>query len=225
MISICIIPARGGSKRVKNKNLIEFRGKSLISWTLKAAIESKKFDRIIVSTDSSEIAYEAEKNGVEVPFMREEYADDSSCVSLATLHALEQSETYFGEQYKNITQLMPNCPFRFSDTINEFYDAYLQKDTETLLSCMDFGWLKPWWAFSLSENREAQFLFPEKIALRSQELESLYTVSGAIWITRPDVLKKYKTFYTPNVQFFPISRLAAADIDTYDDLSFAKNLT
>ena len=58
------------------------------------------------------------------------------------------------------------------------------------------------------------------MSLRSQELESLYTVSGAIWITSPDVLKKHKTFYTPNVQFLPISSLEAADIDTYNDLNF-----
>tara|TARA_A100001388_G_C28693709_1_gene462611 strand:- start:97 stop:774 length:678 start_codon:yes stop_codon:yes gene_type:complete len=225
MKSICVIPARAASKRIKNKNLIDFRGKSLISWTLQAAIESKKYDRIIVSTDSPEIAHIAEKDGIEVPFMRDKYADDSSHVSLATLHALEQSEKYFGEQYENITQLMPNCPFRSSETIKDFHDTYLSENTETLLSCMDFGWLKPWWAFSLDENNKAQFLFPEKMSLRSQELESLYTVSGAIWITRPNVLKKYKTFYTPNAQFLPISSLAAADIDTYNDLSFAKNLS
>lgn len=225
MKSICVIPARGGSQRIKNKNLIEFKGKSLLSWTLQAAIESKKFDRIIVSTDSLQIAHEAESNGVEVPFMRDKYADDSSNVSLATLHALEQSEVYFGEQYINITQLMPNCPFRLSDTIKEFYDVYVQKDTEALLSCMDFGWFKPWWAFSLDENRKAQYLFPEKMTLRSQDLESLYTVSGAIWMTRPHALKKYKTFYTPDVEFFPISRIAAIDIDTYSDLNFVKDLS
>ncbi len=131
MKSICIIPARGASKRIKNKNLIDFRGKSLISWTLQAAIQSKKNDKNIVITDCPEIAKTAEKDGIEVPFMRDKFADDSSHVSLATLHALEQSEEYFEEQYDNITQLMPNCPFRSSETIKGFHDTYLREDIET----------------------------------------------------------------------------------------------
>jgi len=82
---VAIIPARGGSKRIEKKNIINFCGKPMIAWTIEAAKKSEMFERVVVSTDDQEIAEVARQCGASVPFLRKQYADDISPVSLATI--------------------------------------------------------------------------------------------------------------------------------------------
>ena len=88
--NIAIIPARGGSKRIPKKNIIDFFGKPLIAHTIESAIKSNIFDRVIVSTDCKEIAKISLQYGAEVPFMREDKADDFSPISDATIYTLKR---------------------------------------------------------------------------------------------------------------------------------------
>ena len=74
--NIALIPARGGSKRIPKKNIIDFLGKPMIAWTIEAAVQSEKFEKVVVSTDDPEIAQVAEQYGAEIPFLREADADD-----------------------------------------------------------------------------------------------------------------------------------------------------
>src|SRR5690606_22090036 len=95
---IAIIPARGGSKRLPKKNILDFKGKPMIAWTIEAAISSELFDKVIVSTDTEEIKEISIQYGAEVPFLRQNTGDDFSPVSLATIEALNQAEKYFDEE-------------------------------------------------------------------------------------------------------------------------------
>ncbi|MEI6791472.1 MAG: acylneuraminate cytidylyltransferase family protein, partial [Myxococcaceae bacterium] len=81
---LAVIPARGGSKRIKRKNVVEFHGKPLIAWTIDAALKSFLFDDVIVSTEDAEISEISRKNGASVPFLRENHSDDISPISLVT---------------------------------------------------------------------------------------------------------------------------------------------
>jgi CMP-N-acetylneuraminic acid synthetase len=89
---IAIILARGGSKRLPRKNILDFHGKPLLAWTVEAALHSGKFDRVLVSTDDREIADIARSFGAEVPFLRKIAAGDHASSSEATLAALQQAE-------------------------------------------------------------------------------------------------------------------------------------
>ena len=109
---IAVIPARGGSKRIPRKNLVEFAGKPLIAWTVEAAQGVDLFDRILVSTDDPEVAAVVGDMGLETPFLRQAHADDHAPVSLATISALAQVREVLGEEYRIVVQLMPNCPLR-----------------------------------------------------------------------------------------------------------------
>ena len=109
---IAVIPARGGSKRIPFKNIIEFMGKPMIAWTIKAATESRIFDRVILSTDSQKIAKVGRNYGLDVPFLRKEKNDDFSPVSEATIAAIKQAEEYYNESYDIVIQLMANAPLR-----------------------------------------------------------------------------------------------------------------
>ena len=114
---IAVIPARGGSKRIPKKNVIDFMGKPMISWSIEAALDSGLFDSVLVSTDCQDIADIALKYGADVPFLRSEYADDHSTVSQATRSALKQLKKVNGKNYDTVVQLMANCPIRSSANI------------------------------------------------------------------------------------------------------------
>ncbi len=216
---VAIIPARGGSKRVPGKNIINFKGKPLIAWTIEAAIESKMFNKIVVSTDSAEIAAISEKYGAEVPSLRETAADDHSPVSEATLHTILQMEEK-GEVFDEVIQLFAVCPLRNSQDILESYQFFKDKNAAFLLSCFKFVWMNPWWAVTLNEKQEPSWIFKDTFK-RSQDLPDLYCPTGAIWIANIEDLKRDKTFYGKGHIFWELNWKRAVDIDNHEDLQLA----
>jgi CMP-N-acetylneuraminic acid synthetase len=220
--TVAVIPARGGSKRIPGKNIIDFMGKPLIAWTIESAIRSGIFKRILVSTDDEKIAAVAAECNVDVPFLRKEASDDISPVSIATISALKQAGKYWNEEYDTVVQLMANCPLRGSGEIVEAYNNFIVNDLNFQLSAFKFGWMNPWWAAKIDSNQKPEFIFPEALKKRSQDLEELYCPTGAIWIARVDKLLKENTFYGSDFKFFPLDWKAAVDIDNYEDIEFAK---
>ncbi|MBM7572151.1 cytidylyltransferase domain-containing protein [Aquibacillus albus] len=221
---VAIIPARGGSKRIPKKNIINFYGKPLIAWTIKAAKESGIFDHIIISTDDQDIAEVSKEYGAEVPFLRDQYADDHSPVSLATIHTLLHAETFLEKEFLNVVQLMPNCPLRSSNDILEAYNYFTENNHSFQISCFKFGWMNPWWAVKLDSNLIPKPLFKEVYAMRSQDLETLYCPTGAIWIANKKNLVKENTFYGKDYIYYPLDWKAAIDIDNQEDLEMAQSV-
>jgi CMP-N-acetylneuraminic acid synthetase len=221
---IAIIPARGGSKRIPEKNILEFFGKPMIAWTIQAAKDAGVFDRILVSTDDPKIAEVSKEWGAEVPFLRQEFADDYTPVSEASASALQQAIDYWGEDYSHVTQLMANCPMRTGTDIKAALTQFEQHGRSFQISCFKYGWMNPWWAVQLDNSGQPQRLFPETAGKRSQDLPELYCPTGAIWIANAKALLSTKTFYGPDHVFEPIFWESAVDIDDYEDLSFAKAL-
>ncbi|TQI70411.1 N-acylneuraminate cytidylyltransferase [Gramella sp. Hel_I_59] len=217
---IAIIPARGGSKRIPKKNIIDFLGKPLIAWTIEAAKKSHLFDKIVVSTDSKEIAEVSREYGAEVPFLRDAAADDHSPVSDATLRTVLQLEEQ-GEFYDDVVQLFAVCPLRTSDDIINSYQDFLSRDVPFSLSCYKFIWMNPWWAVTLDDNNKPDWIFEGEMK-RSQDLPELYSPTGAIWIGKVDKLKQEKTFYGDGHIFWEMDWKNAVDIDNYEDLELAK---
>jgi CMP-N-acetylneuraminic acid synthetase len=219
---VAIIPARGGSTRIPRKNIVNFCDKPLIAWTIEAARECGLFKRIIVSTDDAEIASIAVDRGAEVPFHRDRYADDQTPVSVVTVHALEQLRGVLGEEYESVVQLMPNCPLRRASDIGDAYRHFVTSGSRFQISCFKFGWMNPWWAVTVDDRGRPAPLFPEMLKKRSQDLPDLYCPSGAIWIANARALMESKTFYGESHIFYPIDWKAAVDIDTSEDLEFAR---
>ncbi|MBV6518759.1 MAG: CMP-N,N'-diacetyllegionaminic acid synthase [Candidatus Brocadia fulgida] len=222
--TVAVIPARGGSKRIPGKNLMNFMGKPLIVWTIEAALRAGIFQRIVVSTDDEKVAAVATGHGIEVPFLRKEASDDVSPVSAATISALKQAGKFWNEEYDVVIQLMANCPLRGSAEIGEAYHNFVKHDFCFQLSAFRFGWMNPWWAAKINSDHRPEFIFPEALKKRSQDLDALYCPTGAIWIARVDKLLQENTFYGNDYRFFPMDWKAAVDIDTYEDVEFAKAL-
>ena len=146
MASIAIILARGGSKRLPGKNKRMFHGKPLVAWSIEAALFSSQFDKILLSTDSQEIAEIGIQYGAEVPFLRNRAADDHSSSSEATIAALDQAEEHWSESFAVVAQFMANCPLRMSQHVNAAMNNFMQKKVSSQSSCFKFGWMNPWWA-------------------------------------------------------------------------------
>lgn len=221
---IAIIPARGGSKRIPRKNIVDFCGKPMIAWTIEAALDSGLFDTVLVSTDDEEIASVARQFGADVPFLRTVHHEDTAQVSKATLTALDQLVAYTCREFGIVVQLMPNCPLRWAGDIRSAYDHFDESGASMQISCFQLGWINPWWALRLDESGHGTPLFPEARQKRSQELETLYCLSGAIWIARTAALRAAGDFYGPGHIYCPLDWKAAVDIDDQDDLEFAKAL-
>jgi len=220
--NIAIIPARGGSKRIPRKNIVDLGGKPMIAWTIEAALNSNRFERVLVSTDDEAIAEVARFYGASVPFLRDAKADDMSTASEATLHALLQAEEYWGTEFDNVTQLMANCPIRSSDDIKNHEDSFIERNCKFQISAFEYGFANPWWACRVSENGIPVALFEEALKSRSQDLDKLYCPTGAIWIADVQEFKRQGTFYGNGYRFKDISWQSATDIDDFSDLEFAK---
>lgn len=221
---IAIIPARGGSKRILNKNIINFCGKPMIAWTIIAARKSGIFHRILVSTEDTRIAKVAKKYGAEVPFLRKKYYDDVSSSSIATTEALKDAAEYWKENYDIVVQLMPNCPLRNFKDIKKAMKVFEEKKRYTQISCFKFNWMNPWWSIKLNKKKGFDPLFPNAYKKRSQDLPDLYCPTGAIWIAKAIILLKKKNFYSRNQVYQPIDWPRSIDIDDHEDLRFAKFL-
>ena len=141
MSSIAIILARGGSKRLPGKNKRMFYGKPLLAWSVEAALNSGHFDKVILSTDSQEIAEIGLEYGAEVPFLRKCAYDDNSSSSEATLAALGQAEEYWGMSFAVVAQFMANCPLRASRHVSSAMNSFLESGASSQISCFRFGWM------------------------------------------------------------------------------------
>lgn len=221
--AIAIIPARGGSKRIPGKNTHPLAGKPLIAYTIEAALESRLFRRVVVSTDSAEIAEIAQASGAEVPFLRSAHlSDDITPVSAVTVDALEKLDPA-GHLYEYVAQLMPNCPLRTCQDVIASQRQFHDTGTAAQISLVRYGWQNPWWAMRRNTNTFAlEPLFPRELTSRSQDLPELFCPTGAIWWARTSVLRQEGTFHIPQRTGWEIAWHHGIDIDTLEDLALAE---
>lgn len=217
---IAIIPARGGSKRIPRKNIVDFHGKPMIAWTIEAALASKCFSRVIVSTDDEEIATISQEYGAEVPFLRGEFADDHSPVSDVIVNVLKRLNVTTGA----VAMLMANCPLRGEDSIASQVNLFDLNQASFQLSAFDYGFANPWWAHEIETSGLARPRFPEALKQRSQDLPPLLCPTGACWLAKVPELLQSGNFYGPGYHFAKMDRIAAMDIDDVEDLAFARAL-
>ena len=219
--NIAIIPARGGSKRIPGKNILDFNGRPMIAWTIDAALKSGIFDKVLVSTDSEEIATVSRSLGASVPFLRQGSADDIAPSSEASLVSLIQAEKYWDVCFDTVAQLMPNCPLRTALDIRKSFDNFYRNNPNFQISAFRFGWMNPWWAIRIDESGAPQPLFEKALESRSQDLDTLYCPTGALWIAERKSFEAAGTFYGPNYRLCELPWLSAVDIDDYNDLKMA----
>jgi len=222
--NLAVIPARGGSKRLPGKNVMPLGGKPMIAHTIEAALGSRLFEMVVVSTDDEAIADIAVQHGAQVPFMRGAgLADDHTPVSAATADTVLRLEAD-GLRFDAVAQLMANCPLRDAEDVKGSAAAFASSQHAAQVSVTSYGWLNPWWALTREEDGSAKALFEEQLTQRSQDLPALYCPTGAVWWAETGALKEAGTFHLEKRALYELPWYKAVDIDDEADFELAELL-
>ncbi len=221
-VCAAIIPARSGSKGIPGKNLRPVAGKPLIAWTVEAALAATLLDRVIVSTESSQIVEVALRYGAEAPFMRpENLAQDDTPGVAPVLHAAEWLEENQGYRPDLIMLLQPTSPLRISEDIDNAIALAVERKADAVVSVTPAE-AHPYWMKQIHDDgRVTDFIKLDRPIDRRQDLPPLYALNGAIYLARYKVLMEWKTFDTDNTFSFVMPPERSLDVDTPWDLYLA----
>ncbi len=220
---IAVIPARGGSKRLPGKNLMEIAGKPLIGWTIEAALKSEVFDRVIVSTDSREIADIAVALGAEAPFLRpSDISSDKSSTVEVISHALQETMNPDLEGFTHFACLQPTSPLRTERDIIEAVALLERRNADAVISvCRNEH--SPLWSNILPPDKNMMYFIPEDIQKTpSQELPEYFRLNGAMYFCDIERFLEEKTlFLSSNIYAYEMNRKNSIDIDDEVDFDLA----
>lgn len=221
-INVAIIPARGGSKRFPDKNITLLNGKPLIAWTIEAALDSALFDKVIVSTDSHDIADIAKNIGAEVPFIRpENLSGDNATSSDVVKHAVEYIEENDQIIVNTVCFLQPTSPLRNARHIHEAFSIYTQKQAKSVISVCKVEHSVQL-CNTLNDNLSMNNFIPQKDNIRSQDHEQFYRLNGAIYLFDKSHFKDISKIYDSNSYAYIMDRRSSIDIDYKEDLLVAE---
>lgn len=215
---LAIIPARGGSKRLPRKNVLDLCGKPLIAYTVEAALKSKYIDKVVVSSDDEEILQISKKFGAETIKRPDILASDTATTFDAIKHSIENLE-----KYEYIVLLQPTSPLRNSKHINESIEFLEEKKASAVVSVCEMEH-SPLWSNTLDDTLSMNdFLKDEVLNKRSQDLEKYYRLNGAIYICKTELLLKEKSFFLKeNIFAYIMDRKSSVDIDEEIDFKMAE---
>lgn len=222
-----LIPARGGSKGIRRKNIVPLGGKPLLAWTCEAARAARSLSRTILSTDDEEIAATGRACGVEVPFLRppELARDDTPSVDVA-LHALEWLANHEDWQAEVLVLLQPTSPFRRAEHIDAAVTELERTGADTVVSVVEVPHnFHPWSVMKWNGEWLEDFLSPAPglDRFRRQNLPRVYARNGpAVVVTRVATILARRSFYGERVAGYEMDRGTSVDIDDRDDLEWAE---
>lgn len=216
---LALIPARGGSKGIKHKNIVSLGGKPLIGYSIEAAKGCQYIDCVVVSTDDEEIREIAQKYGAEVPFMRPKYlSEDNSKTIEVILHAID----FFSQRKDNfdiVILLQPTSPLRDSDDITEALNKFINNNSRGLVSISEVE-TNPLLIRKVDSLGNMVRLLDENSTCRRQEMKRYYCVNGSIYINWTKYINN-NTSLNDNEDYFIMNKSHSIDIDEPKDLVVA----
>ncbi len=221
---LAIIPARGGSKRLPRKNVLALQGKPLIAWSIDAGLNSRFVDRVVVSTDSHEIAEISRQYGADVPFMRPlNIAGDTATTNSVILHMINTLNSI--EQFDIVVILQPTSPLRMSTDIDDALEMVETKQAEGVVSVCECEH-SPYWSNTLpSDGNMGRFIREDLSDKRSQDLPICYRLNGAVYaFTVSSIIENKGLSYSSQVYSFIMPAHRSIDIDNALDFKLAEFL-
>ncbi len=221
---VAIIPARGGSKGLKRKNVLPLNGKPLIAYSIEAALKLKDVKRVIVSTDDEEIAETAKKFGAEVPFLRPEHLASDTATTIDVLkHTIEFLNEKEGFETDHVLLLQPTSPLRSDLHAKEALDLYLEHQCPVISVCL--ADTHPFLMRVKQENYLIPFIdLSDQKVTRRQDLPEVYELNGAIYLTDRHHLMNENAIYTDKVIPYVMDKRSSVDIDDEIDFKLAEVL-
>ncbi len=213
--SCCIIPARGGSKRIPKKNIKHFLGKPIIAYSIEAALHSGLFSDVIVSTDDLEIAEIAQEYGAMVPFMRKpETADDFATLADVVTEVLEN------EKYRNVDShfavVLATAPFLTAQNLTDAYSQLSESSADSIVSVVEYNY-PIYKSLRVDNDGFIGLNFPEYFRVRSQDMPIVYHDAAQFYFNSREVFMKNKRLISGNCLPFLINKHQYEDIDTLED--------
>lgn len=207
-----LIPARGGSKGVPEKNIRVVGGKPLLAWTIEAAQASKVIDRVILSSDDSKIISVAEKYHCDVPFIRQpQLAEDTTPTIDVVLDALNRCPFY-----EWVALLQPTSPLRTSQDIDSAIERCVALNAPSCVSvCL--AQESPFWMFTMNQGKHLDALLPNQATTRRQDLPPVYSLNGAIYVANAEWLRRERKFLASETVAYEMPIERSLDIDTESD--------
>lgn len=215
-----LILARGGSKAIPGKNLAPVAGRPLIAWSIECGLASRHLDRLIVSTDSDDIADVARQWGAEVPFMRPaSLAGDEATSAAGALHAVEA----VGEDYDYVVLLQPTSPMRAVGDIDGAIEKCVDAGAASCATVCE-ATESPWRAYVLDNADVMHPVIPQGKIERRQDLEVAYVPNGAVFVASVQHLAHTMQFYNDGTLAYVMPRERSLDVDTPFDLQLIRLL-
>ncbi len=223
MSNIAIIPARSGSKGVKDKNIRDLCGKPLIAYTINAALDSGCFDEVMVSTDSSLYAEIALKYHASVPFLRSEKMSSDTASSWDMVDEVLFKYEELGEHFDSFCLLQPTSPLRVSNDIKSAYSIFNTNNCLAVVSVCEAEH-SPLWCGKLPPNHEFTNFIPQETIKRRQDSDVYYRINGAIYIVNIEKFKNNRYLYNKGSFAYIMPQNRSIDIDTDLDFKLAEFL-
>ena len=220
-MNIAIIPARGGSKRIPRKNSKHFDGKPIIAYSIEAAIESCCFEKIIVSTDDTEIAKVARKWGADTPFLRPaSISDDYATTTEVVQHTIGWCEQ---ERWniRNVCCIYPTAPFLLASDIRSGLRLLNEPNTQYSFSATAYSFPIQR-SFYLNKRGQTEMFQPEYLNTRSQDLKKAYHDAGQFYWGKIEAFKEALPFFANHSRPLLLPGIRAQDIDTKEDWDIAE---
>lgn len=217
---LALIPARGGSKGIKDKNIIDVAGKPLIAYSIEAAAASEYVDRVIVTTDSEKIKGISEEWGAEVPFLRPaEYAADNSTTLDAVLHAIRKLQSE-GERFDVLVLLQPTSPLRTKEDIDGALEKFVKNGCEALAGISPVT-DSPILIRRIGADGRMEKLLQVGSTVRRQDMPEYYRINGSVYINNIDEINE-NTSFNDNPLPYVMDAGHAVDVDDLKDLEVVK---
>lgn len=217
---LAIIPARGGSKRLPRKNILDLCGKPLIAYTIEAGLQSKYIDKVIVTSDDDEVLSVSKQFGAETLKRPDELASDTATTFDTIKHTIDNIE-----EYDYVVLLQPTSPLRNEQYVDGAIKLLGEKKAKAIVSVCEMEH-SPLWSNTLPKDESMKaFLKEEVLNKRSQDLKKYYRLNGAIYICEiKKVLEEQSFFLKDSIYAYKMDRTSSVDIDEKADFEFVEVL-
>lgn len=222
-MNVCIIPARGGSKRIPKKNIKLFCGKPIIIWSIEIAIASECFDKIIISTDDLKISKLAKKYKVEVPFKRpKKISDDKTGTVEVVSHAIKWLIKN-NQKPEYVCCIYATAPFIKLSDLKNGLKILKNSNCSYVFPATHYSYPVQR-SFKIKKNKQLKMLYPHHLNSRSQDLEDVYHDAGQFYWGKTDAWLQNRPIFNKNTKLISVPRYRALDIDTIDDWIIAERM-
>lgn len=219
--NICIIPARGGSKRIPRKNIKNFLGKPIIAYSIEVALKSGLFDEVMVSTDDEEIAQVAIQYGAVVPFFRSTKNSDDFSTTFDVIKEVIGSYKSIGKEFDNTCCIYATAPFVTIERLKKAYANICKKEVQGSFSIVKYSYPIQR-ALVIKEDMSVTMKIKENLKIRSQDLEDCYHDVGQFYFYETQEYLEKKSIFNMRTEPVIVSELESQDIDNDVDWELAE---